>query len=58
VVRNLGGFVFPDTNAHGLGEQPQHLYTVRFDASELWGREADGPGAVHVDLFDTYLERA
>jgi nitrile hydratase len=58
VVRNLGGFVFPDTNAHGLGEQPQHLYTVRFDASELWGRVADGPGAVHVDLFDTYLERA
>jgi nitrile hydratase len=58
VLRSLGGFVFPDTNAHGLGEQPQHLYTVRFDADELWGPEADGPGAVHVDLFDAYLERA
>ena len=58
ILRSLGGFVFPDTNAHGLGEQPQHLYTVRFDANELWGAAADGPGAVHVDLFETYLEPA
>ena len=58
VVRALGGFVFPDTNAHGKGEQPQHLYTVRFPADELWGPSADGPGAVHVDLFESYLEPA
>ena len=32
-----GIFVFPDTNAHFLGEKPQHLYSVRFAASELWG---------------------
>jgi hypothetical protein len=33
------------------------LYSVRFDAHELWG---DGqPGAtVNVDLWDSYLERA
>jgi nitrile hydratase len=58
VLRALGGFVFPDANAHGRGEQPQHLYTVRFAAEELWGPAADGPGAVHVDLFESYLEPA
>ena len=51
--------VFPDTNAHGLGEEPQHLYTVRFASSELWG---DGRRArdavVHLDLFEPYLEAA
>ena len=40
VVRNHGIFVFPDTNAHFLGEQPQYLYSVRFAARELWGEQA------------------
>lgn len=58
VHRIRGGFVFPDTHAHGRGEQPQHLYTVRFDARALWGPDAEGPGTVHVDLFESYLEKA
>lgn len=57
VHRVRGGFVFPDTNAHGQGEQPQHLYTVRFDASTLWGPEAEARGAVYADLFESYLEK-
>ena len=28
---------FPDSNAQGAGENPQWLYTVRFDGRELWG---------------------
>src|SRR5262245_9090598 len=32
---------FPDTNAHYLGEDPQHVYAVRFDAQELWGESAE-----------------
>jgi len=28
-------FVFPDTNAHGLGEQPQYVYAVSFAAAQL-----------------------
>jgi nitrile hydratase beta subunit len=55
VVRHHGAHVFPDTNAHGLGECPQHLYTVRFEASELWGVSADGRGCVHIDLWEGYL---
>src|SRR5205823_10607924 len=38
VVRDHGVFVFPDTNAHFLGEKPQHVYSVRFAARELWGQ--------------------
>jgi nitrile hydratase len=48
--------VFPDTNAHGHGEQPQHLYSVRFAAAELWGDAADAGTWVHIDLFEPYLE--
>jgi nitrile hydratase len=48
-------YVFPDTNAHGAGEQPQHLYTVRFAARELWGERAEPRVSVCVDLFEPYL---
>jgi nitrile hydratase beta subunit len=50
-----GVHVFPDTNAHGEGEQPQPLYSVRFDARELWGESAEPNHAVHIDLWESYL---
>ncbi len=53
-----GVFVFPDTNAHGQGPSPQHVYSVRFAARELWGPEAPAKDAVHVDLWDDYLDPA
>jgi nitrile hydratase subunit beta len=58
IFRHHGVFVFPDTNAHFLGEQPQHLYSVRFAARELWGDAASPRDSVHLDLWDSYLERA
>jgi nitrile hydratase len=58
IVRDHGVFVFPDTNARFLGEKPQHLYSVRFAARELWGAEAAPRDAVYVDLFEDYLDRA
>jgi len=48
-----GCHVFPDTNAHGRGEDPQWLYTVRFSAHELWGRDDDD--SVSIDAFEPYL---
>jgi nitrile hydratase len=57
VTRDHGVFVFPDTNAHFLGEQPQHLYSVRFAARELWGEHASPRDFIYLDLFDDYLER-
>jgi nitrile hydratase len=53
-----GSQFFPDTNAHGLGEQPQTVYNVRFDGSELWGESAGRPELVHIDLWESYLEPA
>ena len=53
-----GVFVFPDTNAHFLGEKPQHVYSVRFAARELWGEQAAPQDSVYVDLWDDYLEPA
>lgn len=56
VEQDHGVFLLPDTNAHGGPEKPQHVYTVRFDASELWGDEASARDAVYIDLFDDYME--
>lgn len=58
IVRLHGAHVFPDSNARGEGEQPQHLYTVRFTARELWGDAARPRDSVHLDLWEPYLERA
>jgi nitrile hydratase beta subunit len=58
IFRNHGIFVFPDTDAHFLGEQPQHLYSVRFAARELWGDSVSPRDSVYVDMWDSYLEHA
>jgi nitrile hydratase subunit beta len=58
IERDYGAFVFPDTNAHFLGEKPQHVYSVRFSARELWGQQAPPRDAVYIDVWDDYLEHA
>ncbi|GAA3880389.1 MAG: SH3-like domain-containing protein [Gibbsiella quercinecans] len=58
VVRHQGSFVFPDTYAHGKGENPQHVYSVRFEAQALWGEETQSKDAVYLDLWDDYIEPA
>jgi len=56
IMRDHGVFVFPD--ADGLGEMPQHVYSVRFEARELWGGAASQSDSVYVDLWDDHLEAA
>jgi nitrile hydratase beta subunit len=58
VDRDHGVFLFPDTNAHFQGEKPQHVYSVRFAARELWGEQASPRDAVYIDMWDDYLEPA
>ncbi len=53
-----GTFVFPDTNAVGKGENPQPLYSVRFEALELWGEQAEPNQFVYLDMWESYLEPA
>jgi nitrile hydratase subunit beta len=50
-----GPEIFADTNAHGRGEQPQVVYSVRFDARELWGESAEPRQTVNIDLWESYL---
>jgi nitrile hydratase len=54
IVAVHGTHVFPDSNAQGLGEDPHWLYTVRFSARELWGK--DSRDSVMMDLWEPYLE--
>jgi nitrile hydratase subunit beta len=56
INRDHGVYVFPDTNAEFLSEKPQHIYSVRFAARELWGEEASPRDAVYLDTWDDYLE--
>lgn len=49
--------VLPDSAAHFLGENPEHVYSVEFDSAELWGPDAE-PFSLTVDLFESYLEKA
>lgn len=56
VVKIHGAHVFPDSNACGLGENPQWLYTVRFTAKELWNHANNDH--VMLDLWEPYLEPA
>jgi nitrile hydratase len=51
-----GVHVFADTHAHGLGEQPQWLYTVVFSARELWGNDAPAGQSVSIDAWEPYIE--
>lgn len=57
IVKDHGVFVFPDTDVHDLGEKPQHEYTVRFTARELWGDQASPRDSVYIDMWEDYLER-
>ena len=52
-----GSFVFPDTNAHGGGENPEWVYTVVFDGAEIWGQDAAPGLTVSIDAWESYLER-
>ena len=57
VLHVAPSFSYPDASAHGLPRRREPTYHVEFDARELWGAEAD-PGAVVVDLWESYLEAA
>ena len=56
VQLNHGCHIFADAHAAGEGEAPQWLYTVRFDARELWGETANPNDGVSVDAWQSYLE--
>lgn len=54
IIRYHKAHVFPDANAHGAGENPQHLYALRFKARDVFGVNNDDE--LQADLFEPYLE--
>ena len=60
ILRDNGIYALQDTDERGqrLGETPQHVYTVRFTAQELWGERASARDSVCVEMWEEYLEPA
>ena len=58
VTRDNGVYSVQDTDEAGkaLDRPPQHVYTVRFAARDLWGERASARDAVYVDLWEDHLE--
>lgn len=57
IDRVHGSYVFPDRSALGLGQSLEYVYSVRFDARELWGPEAPPRDRVYIDLWESYLDK-
>ena len=56
IAAHPDAFVYADDRARGLGDNPKHTYSVRFEGVELWGPDAGPKDAVYIDLYETYLE--
>jgi nitrile hydratase len=56
VTNRHGAHVLPDANAHGE-KRYEHLYTVAFEAAELWAEARDRRESVYLNLWESYLER-
>ena len=57
VVVAHGGFAFADAQAQGRLDVAEHLYTIRFEADELWGGSAEAGCAFYLDLHESYMEK-
>ncbi len=52
-----GAHIMPDASARGE-KRGEHLYTVRFSASELWPEAKASRDRVFVDLWESYFDPA
>lgn len=52
---HYGGHVFADAAAHG-DARGEHLYSVTFQATELWGESAATTDKVLLDLWEPHLD--
>lgn len=56
IEKVAGTFPFSDAEAKGIRGVREPLYTVAFQAAELWGGDADPSESLAADLFESYLE--
>ena len=55
---DYGVLMFPDSHAASGDRNPQHCYSVRFTASELWGSTGHHKDTLFINLWDDYMEPA
>ncbi len=62
VESDRGLFVFPEAvglgHNHGASDALQHVYCVRFTASDIWGGESAGGHSLNFNLWDYQLRPA
>ena len=56
IERIAGVFDLSDARAKGIRGVSEPLYTVLFDARDLWGADADARQTLTADLYESYLE--
>jgi nitrile hydratase len=57
IYRDWGICVFPDSSTHHGGERAQHVYSVAFEARELWGDGVPRRDTLRIDLWEDYLDK-
>ena len=53
-----GAHIYADEHAKTGNKVPEHLYSVRFEGTDIWGSAAEPNSCVYVDLFEPYLTAA
>jgi nitrile hydratase len=56
VERVNGWYVIEDDHAERLGRNPQPVYTVYFEGTEIWGPDGEPNLKVYLELWEGYLE--
>ena len=56
IDRDWGVYAFPDSSEHDGGERMQHVYSVAFEARELWGGIVPRRDTLRIDLWEDYLD--
>lgn len=57
IERDRGVFHFADARADG-DDLPQHCYSVRFTARELWGPGAPEHDSLYLELWEDHMDPA
>jgi len=50
-----GAHIYADEHARSGSKVPEHLYSVRFEGTDIWGNQAEPSSCVYVDLFEPHL---
>jgi nitrile hydratase len=55
IEKYMGVFRFADAFASDRAEY-QHVYSVRFDGEEMWGRDCEENTCVRVEIYESYID--